>query len=504
MLVRDLLTEKELGICVRWAPGGILDRRATGAITTDLPDPSRYLESGRILLTGLVWWRADDPSHALDEFVRRLVRAGVAALLAGEAAHGPAPDALVAACRAQGVPLLSVPSSTGFHQVSEYVHRRLSAEEYGRVEGSGLPEELMRRDLTALVSDGVGAGALLEHVAAALSAQRCEIVTTTGRVVASGSPTGSPGQRGTEGSRDRPAVAPVPGPSPLETWWLRVWADRLVPARPLKDAAEVVGLERARSVASRHDHRRSADHLVSALHRTRGDRNPVLTALSACGIPDGAHLSVVTAVLTGPGAEAEWARSALEEALRPAEERPVVGLSPEGTAVGVVSAPPEELLRALHDSWNPLHSALGRGTALYAGVSTPVATADLLPTALAQSRFALGSVSGGGPEGSTVMAAADMRGVGGLLAGLPAEVRRDYHQRTLGGLLEHDRRTGSEFARTLRVFLDQNGSWVGTARALHLHVNTVHYRVRRIEELTGTDMSVLDHRLDLRAALMCG
>ncbi|MBE3001695.1 helix-turn-helix domain-containing protein [Nocardiopsis sp. HNM0947] len=504
MIVRDLLNERELGIRATWAPGGILDQRITGAITTDLPDPSRYLESGRILLTGLVWWRTGDPSHALDDFVRRSVRAGVAALLAGEAAHGPAPGALVAACREQGMPLLSVPSSTGFHQVSEYVHHRLSVEEHGGGEGAGPVEERMRRDLTALVSDGVGARALLEHVAAALSALRCDIVTTTGRVVASGSPSASPGQGGAEHAGGRPAVAPVPGPSPLETWWLRVWADRMVPARPLQDAAEVVGLERARSEASRHDHRRSADHLVAVLHRTWGDRNPVLTALSACGIPDGVPLSVVTAVVTGPGTAAEWARHALEEALRPVEERPVVGSSPEGTAVGVVSAPQEEHLRALRESWNALHTALGRGATLYAGVSTPVSTADLLPTAVAQSRFALGSVSGCGPEGSTVMAAADMRGVGGLLAGLPAEVRRDYHQRTLGELLEHDRRTGSEFARTLRVFLDQNGSWVGTARALHLHVNTVHYRVRRIEGLTGTDLSVLDHRLDLRAALMCG
>ncbi|MFI9270714.1 helix-turn-helix domain-containing protein [Kitasatospora sp. NPDC052896] len=46
-------------------------------------------------------------------------------------------------------------------------------------------------------------------------------------------------------------------------------------------------------------------------------------------------------------------------------------------------------------------------------------------------------------------------------------------------------------------------SWARTAQALHVHVNTVHYRVRRIEELTARDLGHLDDRLDLRAALLC-
>ena len=56
---------------------------------------------------------------------------------------------------------------------------------------------------------------------------------------------------------------------------------------------------------------------------------------------------------------------------------------------------------------------------------------------------------------------------------------------------------------TLELFLAHDCSWARTAQALHVHVNTVHYRVRRIEILTGRDLSRLDHRLDLRAALLC-
>ncbi|MEV5615837.1 MULTISPECIES: helix-turn-helix domain-containing protein [Streptomyces] len=56
---------------------------------------------------------------------------------------------------------------------------------------------------------------------------------------------------------------------------------------------------------------------------------------------------------------------------------------------------------------------------------------------------------------------------------------------------------------TLDTFLTPNGSWARTAEALHLHVNTVHYRIGRVELLTGRDLARLDHKLDLKAALLC-
>ncbi|MFF1337870.1 PucR family transcriptional regulator [Streptomyces sp. NPDC058290] len=86
-----------------------------------------------------------------------------------------------------------------------------------------------------------------------------------------------------------------------------------------------------------------------------------------------------------------------------------------------------------------------------------------------------------------------------LLSGVPEEVRAVYASRTLGAL-------GDGMLReTLEVFLANNCSWTLTAETLHLHVNTVHYRIERVESLTGRDLSRLDHKLDLYAAsLRCG
>ncbi len=36
---------------------------------------------------------------------------------------------------------------------------------------------------------------------------------------------------------------------------------------------------------------------------------------------------------------------------------------------------------------------------------------------------------------------------------------------------------------------------------MHLHVNTVRYRIQRVEELTGRDLSILEDRVDVFLAL---
>ena len=51
--------------------------------------------------------------------------------------------------------------------------------------------------------------------------------------------------------------------------------------------------------------------------------------------------------------------------------------------------------------------------------------------------------------------------------------------------------------------LDGGGAWQETARQLHLHTNTLRYRIARIEELTNRDMSTMSDRVDLFLAMTC-
>jgi DNA-binding PucR family transcriptional regulator len=88
-----------------------------------------------------------------------------------------------------------------------------------------------------------------------------------------------------------------------------------------------------------------------------------------------------------------------------------------------------------------------------------------------------------------------------LLAALPDEVRRAFATRVLGPVLEYDARNDAGLFDTLRAFMDCSGSWSRTAESLHVHVNTVRYRIERVEQLTGRDLSSLEDRVDVFLAL---
>src|SRR5205823_7714665 len=88
-----------------------------------------------------------------------------------------------------------------------------------------------------------------------------------------------------------------------------------------------------------------------------------------------------------------------------------------------------------------------------------------------------------------------------LLASVPASVLRSFRERLLGPLLAYDDQHRAELLPTLREFLACSGSWNVCAVRMYVHVNTVRYRIRRIEELTGRDLSRLDDQVDFFLAL---
>ena len=87
-----------------------------------------------------------------------------------------------------------------------------------------------------------------------------------------------------------------------------------------------------------------------------------------------------------------------------------------------------------------------------------------------------------------------------LLSALqPLPELRAFHEEVLGRLQSRDR--GGVLRQTLRAYLDNNGSPTETAERLHLHRNTVLYRLGRIQSLLGQDLRDADVRLSLHLAL---
>jgi DNA-binding PucR family transcriptional regulator len=79
------------------------------------------------------------------------------------------------------------------------------------------------------------------------------------------------------------------------------------------------------------------------------------------------------------------------------------------------------------------------------------------------------------------------------------ELMRAWVIETLGSLAADDDHN-ARLRATLRVFLQEDGSFKATAERLTLHKNTVQYRVRKAEE--GLGRPIDENRLHVELALL--
>jgi sugar diacid utilization regulator len=104
-------------------------------------------------------------------------------------------------------------------------------------------------------------------------------------------------------------------------------------------------------------------------------------------------------------------------------------------------------------------------------------------------------------RGGTVTAFDDL-GIHRLLLQVPdLSELRSFARDVLGPLSRHERQHKSEYLTTLACYFRENNSPQRASRVLHVHPNTVAYRVRRIEEITGLDLNNYRDRLTTQVAL---
>jgi hypothetical protein len=126
----------------------------------------------------------------------------------------------------------------------------------------------------------------------------------------------------------------------------------------------------------------------------------------------------------------------------------------------------------------------------------PAVRLEALPAAFAMASRALQTAVAFGQEGAFTLADLSIRP-----AIVADEVLGDAfaarYLEPLAGL----GRLGAELEETLRTWLDQGMRVDDTARALHVHPNTLRHRLRRFEEATGTTLRDPRHLVELWWAL---
>lgn len=80
------------------------------------------------------------------------------------------------------------------------------------------------------------------------------------------------------------------------------------------------------------------------------------------------------------------------------------------------------------------------------------------------------------------------------------ETLENFLNSVLGPLECYDNKSHKEFLLTLRLYITSNGNWTTTKNALHIHGNTLNYRLNRISEILAINLDDYNQRLKLQMA----
>jgi PucR family transcriptional regulator, purine catabolism regulatory protein len=508
---------------------GGLDREVRWIITLRPRPPGLVgLKGGELVLVGADTLRALDDRLTLARAVDQLSQAGVAAV----AARGGIDQAAIVRADALGLPLLSIPLDASLTQ-SEQDALRLLADR--QAEALELTRQVQQQ-LTELLIAGHGLPAIVDRLAV-LTRRAVAVEDATGVRQLSGAAVSLP---------DRSQVVEA-----LERTRPRLlaWVDgRRVPAADpptQRFRLEIDGIGRIVAPIAAADGALAFLSLI-APHEALG-RSDALSAsqgATVCALvlareravlqaEDRLRRDVVTDLLSG----AFTADSALLEraerlgfklalphlpiALRVAAELPAAA----PRSHDVVSALVRELGRlGVSAPVGVLGETIGLAYPLDGGepaavaarvqhlaaqvsgrvVSAGVGRAGVGPTAIAQgyreADRALVIARRLFPPGALTFF--QNLGVHRLLLALDGHPELGaFYEETLASIDQYDRANRSELLPTLEAFFGADNSLAETAARLHLHRNTVAYRLRRIEQISGHQIGDPETRLALHLGL---
>jgi hypothetical protein len=518
--VLDLLERTELGLSVAWAEPAMLEREVKGSYIIDLPRPGRFLSEGDLVLTGAQW--ATGPASA-DVFVSELAAKDVAVLVVGRILIGEIPDYIVTACRSRHIVLLTTSADVSFKSISAYIESAISADA-----GSDSRATAFTRDLLDSLASGQGAQGALRMFYTEFAVD-CWLLEADGAVTAMVGQAPSTERIGTvwnaalaattdvfvlPDESGRPSsVYPIVGVGPAG--YLVCLGDHRTfspdMARVMGSLVLVIRVELELANDRRRATERQATDLIGSLLADSSAPGEAAARLRMLGADPNLPVTVVTAVVDDDGYPTRAVLGAVTGMLADGNHLLIGSELREATPAGTPGAevvllvngvdPTAEALVRLLDRPADGQRALLGARRLRIGISDPTTSVGQLHSALLVARARMRAIPGSAPIRWSTGASPPSHDA--LLALLSDRVRHAFAQVMLSPLVEYDARHGSDLVRTLRAFLDSGCAWQQAASDLHVHVNTLRYRIGRIETLTARDLATMRDRVDFFLALDC-
>ncbi len=507
--------------------GSLLDELdlelATGADSADAPvrwvhiselqDPTPWLSGGELMLTTGIPLDTEKKQRA---FVADLAERNLAGLGFGTGfSHKRLPKALVDEAAKRDFPLFEVPYSTPFIAITEKAFTRLVNEQYEVLQrGLAIQRRLERlvleerglEEIAATVASAVGGTvAILDGRGDRLAGRgfrrqlSAEAVGGIRREVVGHAGDGHPFVPSHPSLAGRALAHPVvnPGGGPPQAWVVIIRDsgglgdfERLI----LQQAVAIVALELMRRRVERETERRLAGDVLAGALGGVMDPIELRRRLEPFGI--GGEAAVLVFDTEHPGAAA----AALEGALAAAGCPAVVAPHEVGgreLLCAVVDAVEHDPIAVAGEARKKL--VAGRGP-IRAAASRP-APPEALRHSFHEARCALEATAFANGSAPEVASWRDLGAFTLLLSIQDDEALSLYCDSVLGPIEEGDQEYGGELLRSLEAFIEQNGQWERAAREVYCHRHTLRYRMRKVEELTGRDLSRAHDRIEFWLAL---
>ncbi len=511
----------EFGLEVAAGAGGA-DAPLRWVHISELPDPTPWLSGGELLLT--TGFQLDTEERRR-EFIRRLASSHLAGLGFGTGFdHDGLPPDLVDEAERLGFPVFEVPYELPFIALTERAFTQLVNEQYDVLQrGIAIHKRLER-----LVLEEQGLDELVRALAAATGAA-VMVLSGRGDTIASrefrrplpeaavrhvadevrrrsealGSGSALPADRA-EFAPDhadvagRSLVLPVAirGGGAPQAWLFAALDsgglgdfDRLI----LQQAVTVVALELMRQRAMRDTERRLAGDVLAEAVAGRLTQEELRLRLR----PFGVGTDAATLVFAAPDGglvpdEADLDRFLVDSGVGAlvATRGPLLCAVVDGREGTDPVALAEQACDALEENGARLRAAASR-----------VAPVGALRNSFHEARCALDAAALANGQGPRVASHRDLGAFQLLLSLQDEDVLRLYCDSVLGPLEEATGEYGDELIRSLETYIEQNGQWERAARELFCHRHTLRYRIRRVEQLTGRDLSNARDRIEFWLAL---
>lgn len=487
LTVAELLTDQALGLeLVAGTPAA--DREIEAAAVSELSHPGPWLQGGELLLTiGLL---LPDTVEGCRSYLAELHEAGVRAVglgLGAELPHQCAPQRLVAAADAVGMPLLTVPDGVPFIAVTKAVFAYRARAERRALERT---LETQRALTAAAVSPGGLMGILNAHRDA--TGRDGVIVDQLGRVLAQTDPAGaslvdrmagpmaSIRDHGLSGaavdiSEGRRREVHALGAQRLRAWLLIDGPAEMPAAEQITgDLVSLLSLELERRHGLDSAQRRERAQVLDRLARGTVDDAVAARWLASLGLKDTDQRA---AAISAPD-DAEDLAADLLSTLRDALVRVV------GSVVEVAVPLATDLPGALATLAPDRSAGIGIGVRPGAVAVSLRQARSALPASRVQGRH---------------LRAEEIASSRMLLNAVGTEPLAAFTDAVLGPLDANDRAT--DLLRGLTAFLEHNGHWAAAASALRVHRHTMRNRIETVERLTGRRMDSAQDRHELWLAL---